>query len=96
MPEEEDREQEIQLSEGEMSNTAKETKGVGKALINAIGFLSYLLGSLVLVAIAFGAIGGIFMSTKRVFQLKRVKNDEDDGRSKPEERSAQDDVKGDV
>ena len=96
MPEEEDREQEIQLSEGEMSNTAKETKGVGKALINAIGFLSYLLGSLVLVAIAFGAIGGIFMSTKRVFQLKRVKNDEDDGRSKPEERSGKDDVKGDV
>ena len=79
-----------------MSNTAKETKGVGKALINGIGFLSYLFGSLILLAIAFGAIGGIFMSTKRLFQLKRVKNDEDAGRSKPGELSRQDDVKGDA
>ena len=66
-----------------MSNTAKETKGVGKALINGIGFLSCLFGSLILLAIAFGAIGGMFMSTKRLFEIKRVKKDEDDGRSKP-------------
>jgi len=71
------------LSEEEMSNTAKETKGVGKALINGIGFLTYLFGSLILLAIAFGAIGGMFMSTKRLFEIKRVKKDEDDGRSKP-------------
>ena len=79
-----------------MSNTAKETKGVGKTLINAIGFLSYLFGSLILLAIAFGAIGGMFMSTKRLFRLKRVKKDEDDGRSKPGGQSVQDDAEGDA
>jgi len=67
-----------------MSNTAKETKGVGKALINGIGFLTYLFGSLILLAIAFGAIGSIFMSTKRLFQVKRVKGDEGDSHSEPE------------
>jgi len=58
------------LAEGEMPTNAKETEGVGKALINALGFLSFLFGSLVLLAIAFGTIGAIFMSTKRLFQVK--------------------------
>ena len=59
-------------------------KGVGKALINGIGFLSYLFGSLILLAIAVGAIGGIFMSTKRLFQVKRVKRQKDNSHTKPE------------
>ena len=90
------RAQEIRLSEEKMSNTAKETKGVGKTLINAIGFLSYLFGSLILLAIAFGAIGGMFMSTKRLFRLKRVKRDEDDSRSKPGRQSRQHHAEGDA
>jgi len=77
---------EVELAEGEMPTNAKETKGVGKALINAFGFLSFLFGSLVLLAIAFGTIGGLFMSTKRLFQVKRVKRDEDNSRSEPEGR----------
>ena len=89
------RAQEIRLSEEKMSNTAKETKGVGKTLINGIGFFSYLFGSLILLAIAFGAIGGMFMSTKRLFRLKRVKRDEDDSRSKPGRQSRQNDAEGD-
>ena len=67
-----------------MSTNSKSTKGLGKALIDAVGFLSYLFGSLVLLAMVFGTIGGIFLSTKRVFQLKRVKKDEDNSRSEPE------------
>jgi uncharacterized protein YneF (UPF0154 family) len=49
-----------------------------------VGFLSYLFGSLVPIAIAFGAIGGMFMSTKRLFQFKRVKRDEDNSHNEPE------------
>jgi uncharacterized integral membrane protein len=49
-----------------------------------VGLLSFLFGSLILLAIAFGAIGSIFMSTKRLFQLRRVKKDEDNGHSEPE------------
>ena len=60
-----------------MPTDVKETKGAGKALINALGLVSFLLGSLVLLAIVFGMIGSIFMSTKRLFQVKRVKRDED-------------------
>jgi hypothetical protein len=67
-----------------MPTNAKGTKGLGKALIDAVGLLSYLFGSLVLLAIAFGTIGGIFMSTKRLFKLKRVKKDEDNSHTKPE------------
>ena len=74
----------VEVAEGEMPTNAKGTKGVGKALINAFGFLSFLFGSLVLLAIAFGTIGGIFMSTKRLIQLKRVKKDEDNSHSEPE------------
>jgi hypothetical protein len=67
-----------------MPTNAKDTKGLGEALIDAVGFLSYLFGSLVLLAIVFGTIGGIFMSTKRLFQVKRVKKDEDNTHSEPE------------
>jgi hypothetical protein len=69
-----------------MPTNSKDTKGLGKALIDAVGFLSFLFGSLILLAIAFGTIGGIFMSTKRLFRLKRVKKDEDNTHSEPEER----------
>ena len=81
---------------GKMLTNSKGTKGLGKAVIDAVGFLSYLFGSLILSAIAFGAIGGMFMSTKRLFRLKWVKNDEDDGRSKPGGQSRQDDAEGDA
>jgi hypothetical protein len=67
-----------------MQTNSKGTKGLGKALIDAVGFLSYLFGSLVPIAIAFGALGGMFMSTKRLFQFKRVKRDEDNSHNEPE------------
>ena len=66
-----------------MPTSSKRTKGLGKALIDAVGFLSYLFGSLILLAIAFGTIGVMFMSTKRLFQFKRVKRDKDNSRSEP-------------
>jgi len=67
-----------------MPTSSKDTKGLGKAIIDAVGFLSFLFGSLILLAIAFGAIGSIFMSTKRLFQLRRVEKDEDNTHSGPE------------
>jgi hypothetical protein len=67
-----------------MPTSSKDTKGLGKAIIDAVGLLSFLFGSLILLAIAFGAIGGIFMPTKPLFQLKRVKKDEDNTHSEPE------------
>ena len=67
-----------------MPTNAKGTKGLGKALFDAVGSLSYLFGSLILLAIAVGTIGGIFMSTKRLFQVKRVKRDKDNGHREPE------------
>jgi hypothetical protein len=66
------------LAEGEMPTNAKGTKGAGKALMNALGLISFLFGSLILLAIVFGMIGSIFMSTKRLFQLKRVKGDKEE------------------
>jgi hypothetical protein len=69
---------------GKMPTNAKGTKGLGKALIDAVGFLSFLFGSLILLAMVFGAIGGIFMSTKRLFQVKRVKRDKDNSHREPE------------
>jgi hypothetical protein len=66
------------LAEGEMPTNAKETKGAGKVLINALGFISFLVGSLILLAIVFGMIGSIFMSTKRLFQVKRVKGNKEE------------------
>ena len=67
-----------------MGTKAKETKGVGKVLINALGLLSFLFGFLMLLSVVFGMIGSMFMSTKPLFQVKRVKRDEKDSRSKPE------------
>jgi len=67
-----------------MPTSSRETKGLGKAIIDAAGLLSFLFGSLILLAIAFGAIGSIFMSTKPLFQLRRVKKDEDNTHSEPE------------
>ena len=67
-----------------MPTNPKGRKELGEALIDAVGFLSYLFGSLVLLAIAFGTIGGIFMSTKRLFKVKRVKRDKDDSHREPE------------
>ena len=67
-----------------MTTNSEGTKGLGKALIDTVGFLSYLFGTLVLVAIAFGAMGGIFMSTKRLFQFKRVKRGDENSHAKPE------------
>jgi len=61
-----------------MSTNEIETKGVGKALINAFGFVSFLFGSLLLLAIVFGMIGSMFMSTKRLFRLKRVNGDKEE------------------
>jgi len=59
-------------------------KGGGKALIDAAGFLSFLFGSIILLTIAFGTLGGIFVSTKRLFDLKRAKRDRDDSQSPKE------------
>ena len=67
-----------------MPTNLKGRKGLGEALIDAVGFLSYLFGSLVLLAIAFGTIGGIFMSTRWLFQVKRVKSDKDNSHKEPE------------
>ena len=67
-----------------MPTNAKETKGLGNALFDAVGLLSFLFGSFILLAIVFGAIGSIFMSTKRLFQVKRVKGNEDNSHSEPE------------
>jgi len=69
-----------------MRTNAKETKGVGKALINVLGFFSLLFGLLILLGIVFAAIGGIFIfiSKSKLFQFKRVKRDEDNGGSEPE------------
>jgi hypothetical protein len=67
-----------------MPANEKGTKGLGKTLFEAIGFLSFLFGSLILLTIVFGAIGSIFTSTKPLFQLRRVKKDEDNGFSEPE------------
>ena len=70
-----------------MPTNSKDRKRLGEALFDAMGSLSYLIGSLVLLAIAVGAIGGIFMSTKRLIQIKRVQRDEDDSGDKPQGKS---------
>jgi len=69
---------------GKMPTNSKGRKGLGEALIDTVGFLSFLFGSLILLAIVFGTIGSIFMSTKQLFKLKRVKKDEDNTHSEPE------------
>jgi len=67
------------LVRGEMRTNAKETKGVGKALINVLGFFSLLFGLLTLLGIVFVTIGSIFIfiSPNKLFQFKRVKRDKD-------------------
>ena len=67
-----------------MPANSKGTKGLGEALFDTVGLLSYLFGSLVLLAIVFGTIGGIFMSTKRLFQVKRAKRDKGNSHIEPE------------
>ena len=62
---------------GKMLTNEKDKKGEGEALFNALGFLSFLFGSLILLTIVFGAIGSIFTSTKPLFQFRLVKKDED-------------------
>ena len=69
-----------------MPTDAKGTKGLGKALFEAVGFLSYLFGSFILLTIVFGAIGSIFTSTKPLFQLRRVRKDKDNSHNEPEGR----------
>ena len=63
---------------GKMPTNSRDTKGLGKAIIDAVGLLSFLFGSVILLAIVFGGIGSIFMSTKRLFQVKQVKGDEEE------------------
>ena len=74
------------MAEGEIRTNAKETKGVGKALINVLGFFSLFFGLLFLLGIVFVTIGSIFIfiSPNKLFQFKRVKRDKDNSRSKPE------------
>lgn len=67
-----------------MPTDAKGTKGFGKALFDVVGLLSLLVGSLILWTIVFGAIGSVFTSTKPLFQLRRVKKEEDNSQSEPE------------
>jgi len=67
-----------------MPTNSKGTKGLGEALFDTVGLLSYLFGSLVLLAIAVGTIGGIFMSTKRLFQVKRVKRNKHNSHREPD------------
>ena len=68
-----------------MPTNAKDTKGVGKALIDVLGSLSFLFGSIILLVMAFGILGGIFMSTKRLLKVTRGYRDEDNSHSAPEE-----------
>ena len=74
------------MAEGEMRTNAKETKGVGKALINTLGFFSLLSGLLILLGIVFVTIGSIFIfiSPNKLFKFKQVKRDKDNSHSKPE------------
>ncbi len=60
-----------------MPTNAKDTKRLGKTLFEAVGFVSFLFGSLILLTIVVGAIGSIFTSTKPLFQFRRVKKEED-------------------
>ncbi len=60
-----------------MPTNSRDTKGLGKTLFEAVGFLSFLFGSLILLTIVVGAIGSIFTSTKPLFQLRHVKKEED-------------------
>ncbi len=63
----------------------KKSKEFGKALVDCLGFLSFLFGSLLLVSLVFGMIGSFFMSTKPLFKAKRAKNGDDNKTREPEE-----------
>ncbi len=73
------------MAKGETPTNEKGSKGVGGKLFNALGSASFLFGSLILLAITVGTIGGIFMSTRRLLQIERTKKDEDDGPGKEED-----------
>ena len=77
------------MVERQMPINTKETKGAGKGLIKALGLISFLFGSLILLTIVFGMIGSIFMSTKRLFRVKRVKGTEEEFLEMVSERSKQ-------
>ncbi len=68
-----------------MLTNGKERKEFGKALVDGLGFLSFLFGSLVLISLVFGMIGSLFMSTKPLFRAKRAKNADDNKAREPEE-----------
>ena len=70
-----------------MPTNSKGSEGLGKALFEAAGSLSFLFGSLIILTIAAGTIGGIIISTKRLVQFRRTKKDEEDNSpSQPEGR----------
>ncbi len=60
-----------------MRTNTKEAKGAAEVLINVLGFLSFLFGSLMLLSIVFGMIGHMSMSTKPLqshyFRLNELK-----------------------
>jgi len=68
-----------------MMTNEKKPKELGKALIDGLGLLSFLFGSLILVSLVFGMIGSLFMSTKPLFRAKRVKNAGNNQTREPEE-----------
>ena len=61
-----------------MTTDSKGRKGLGNALFDAVGSLSYLVGSVVLIVVPVGTIGGILISTKRLIQATRTRSDDDD------------------
>jgi hypothetical protein len=65
------------LADREILTNAKKTKELGRVLMDALGFLSFLFGSLILLSLVFGMIGSMFMSTKPLFRVKRVKRADD-------------------
>lgn len=65
----------------------KKHKEFGKALVDGLGFLSFLFGSLVLVSSVFGMISSLFMSIKPLFRAKRAKNAAGNKTREPEEVS---------
>ncbi len=67
-----------------MPTNAKDTKRLSKALFDAVGLLSFLFGSLILLTTVFGAIGNIFTSTKPLFQFRRVKKNKDNSHNDPD------------
>jgi hypothetical protein len=67
-----------------MPTNSTGTKGLGKALFDAVGFLSFLFGSLILLTMVFGAMGSLFTATRPLFQLRRVKKDKDNIHNEPD------------